>query len=83
MNYTEAIRLALAGEQVRFKNLYKKTLQKKYFLTLKYLEDKAATEDVIQEAYIRAFSKLDALEDPEKFSSWFVCIAANIAKKFL
>ena len=55
MDYTEAIRLALGGEQRGYTVLYEKTYQKKYFLALQYMKNEAAAEDVIQEAYIRAF----------------------------
>lgn len=83
MNYTEAIRLALAGEQRGFSFLYETTYQKKYFLALQYMKNEAAAEDVMQEAYIRAFSKLSTLEDPEKFPSWLGTIVANMAKNAL
>lgn len=83
MDYTEAIRLALGGEQRGYTVLYEKTYQKKYFLALQYMKNEAAAEDVIQEAYIRAFSKLDTLKKPEKFPSWFGMIVANTAKNAL
>lgn len=83
MNYTEAIRLALAGEQSGFSFLYETTYQKKYFLALRYMKNEAAAEDVMQEAYIRAFSKLNTLEDPEKFPGWLGTIVVNLAKNAL
>lgn len=83
MDYTKAISQALAGTQIGFINLYKKTFQKNYFLALKYMENRSAAETVMQEAYIRAFSKLDTLEYPGKFPNWFGKIVASIAKKSL
>lgn len=83
MDYTEAIKLALEGEQRGFTVLYEKTYQKKYFLALQYMKNKAAAEDVMQEAYIRAFSKLETLKRPEKFPNWFGMIVANTAKNAL
>lgn len=83
MDYTEAVRLALEGEQRGFSVLYEKTYQKKYFLALQYMKNEAAAEDVMQEAYIRAFSKLNTLEDPEKFPAWFGMIVGNTAKNAL
>ena len=38
MDYTEAIRLALEGEQRGYTVLYEKTYQKKYFLALQYMK---------------------------------------------
>ena len=83
MDYTEAIRLALEGEQRGYTVLYEKTYQKKYFLALQYMKNEDAAEDVMQEAYIRAFSKLDTLKKPEKFPGWFGMIVANTAKNAL
>ncbi len=83
MDYTEAIRLALEGEQRGYTVLFEKTYQKKYFLALQYMKNEAAAEDVMQEAYIRAFSKLDTLRKPEKFPGWFGMIVANTAKNAL
>lgn len=83
MDYTEAIRLALSGEQSGFTVLYEKTYQKKYFLALQYMKNEAAAEDVMQEAYIRAFSRLETLKRPEKFSGWLGRIVANTAKNTL
>lgn len=83
MDYTEAVRLARAGEQSGYNILYEKTYQKKYFLALQYMKNETAAEDVMQEAYIRAFSKLDTLEEPEKFPSWLGMIVMNMAKNAL
>lgn len=83
MNYTEAVRLALAGEQSGFNSLYKKTFQKKFFVALHYMQNRAAAEDVMQESYLVAFSKLNDLKNPEKFPGWFGMIVANRAKNAL
>lgn len=83
MNYTEAIRLALAGEQKAFNVLYEKTFQKQFLSAYGYMKNKMAAEDVVQEAYIKAFSKLDTLEKPETFPAWLGIIVANTAKNAL
>lgn len=36
-------------------------------------------QDVLQEAYTKAFQKLDSLEDHEKLYQWLGMIAANTA----
>lgn len=83
MNYTEAVELAKNGEEAGFNFLYEETYKSKYYLALKYMQNEEAAKDVVQDAYIRAFEKLDTLENPESFSSWFGIIVANTAKNAL
>lgn len=83
MNYTEAVKLALEGRQDGFNALYESTYQSKYYLALKYMQNEESAKDVLQDSYIKAFSNLDALDDPEKFSSWLGVIVANTAKNEL
>ena len=62
-----------------FSFLYEKTYKSKFYLALQYTKDEEAAKDVLQDAYLSAFSKLDTLKDPELFSSWFGKIVANTA----
>lgn len=83
MTYTEAINLARAGEERGYGFLYEKTYKSKYYLALQYIKNEEEAEDVLQEAYIKAFSKLDTLENPEAFQGWLGMIVANTAKNML
>ena len=83
MNYTEAVSLARAGEERGFGFLYQNTYKSKYYLALQYMKNEEAAKDVLQEAYIKAFSKLDALGNPEAFPGWLGTIVANTAKNML
>lgn len=83
MNYIEAVKLAKDGEESGFNFLYEETYKSKYYLALKYMQNEEAAKDVLQDAYIKAFSKLDTLENPESFSPWFGMIVANTAKNAL
>lgn len=83
MTYTEAIDLARAGEERGYGFLYEKTYKSKYYLALQYMKNEEEAEDVLQEAYIKAFSKLDTLENPEAFPGWLGMIVANTAKNML
>ena len=42
-----------------------------------------AAKDVLQDAYIKAFSKLDQLKEPDAFPGWLGRIVANTAKNKL
>ncbi len=82
-SFTQAVALAQTGDENGFTYLYEETYKSKYYLALKYMDSKEAAEDVVQDAYIKAFSKLDTLKDPETFSAWLGTIVANTAKNAL
>ena len=44
------------------------------------MKNEHEAEDVLQEAYIRAFSRLDSLQQPQAFPGWLGRIVANTAK---
>ena len=83
MDYSRAVELALKGEEEGFNYLYESTYRSKYFMALKYMGNDSDAMDVIQDAYMRAFSKLDTLDAPNKFPSWIGTIVANTAKNAL
>lgn len=83
MNYTDAIALAKTGNEAGFNYLYESTYKSKYYLALRYMKDEELAKDVLQDAYIKAFAKLDTLENQEAFSSWLGQIVANTAKNML
>jgi RNA polymerase sigma-70 factor, ECF subfamily len=45
--------------------------------------DTDETEDVVQEAFVRAFRALASLKDRERFAAWLFTIARNRARSFL
>lgn len=61
---------ALQGDARAFDRLYEMTHQKAYYVALKYMKDEHQAEDVLQEAYIKAFNHLDSLQNANKFESW-------------
>lgn len=83
MDYRQAIDLAKEGKEEGFQFLYESTYKSKYYLALKYLKDEQAAQDILQDAYIKAFTKLDTLEKPETFPSWLGVIVGNLAKNRL
>ncbi len=83
MTYTEAVQKALNGEESGFGFLYENTYKSKLYLCLQYMKNENDAEDVLQDAYVKAFSNLQDLKDPEKFSSWLGQIVANTAKNAL
>lgn len=53
--------------------------RKAYFIAYKVVNNEATAKDIVQEAYIQAFQKLDQLSDDSKFESWFNQIVSHKA----
>ena len=83
MDFKEAVSLARAGNESGFGYLYENTYKSKYYLALQYMKNEEAAKDVVQDAYIKAFSNLDKLQNPDAFSGWIGTIVANTAKNAL
>ena len=47
------------------------------------MKNKEAAEDVLQDAYLKAFTNLKKLQEPEAFEKWLGVIVANTAKNAL
>jgi RNA polymerase sigma-70 factor, ECF subfamily len=45
--------------------------------------DSDEADDIVQEAFVRAFRALRSLKDPERFSAWLFTIARNRARSYL
>src|SRR5436853_989630 len=45
--------------------------------------DPDEADDVVQEAFVRAFRALASLKDPDRFSAWLFTIARNRARSYL
>jgi|SRR5579864_2566369 len=69
----------LAGERDLFEVLMRRHNQRIYRAARAILRDDAESEDVMQEAYIRAFTCLRQFEGRASFASWLTRIAVNEA----
>ncbi len=83
MKYTPAVTSAIEGDEKAFAFLYEVTEQNMYYLALKYMKNASSAEDVLQEAYLKAWKALPNLKDPETFPAWLGRIVANCAKNAL
>ncbi|MDE6626095.1 MAG: RNA polymerase sigma factor [Lachnospiraceae bacterium] len=84
-NIEQMIKKAKAGDRKAFEELYKATYDRNYYIVFKMLNHEQDTLDVLQEAYIKIFMKIDQFTymGPDSFSSWSGKIAANAAMDFL
>lgn len=83
MNYVQAVTSAREGKEEGFTFLYESTYKEKYYIAIKYMKNEEKAQDILQDAYIKAFNKLDTLKDPNAFPGWIGQIVANTAKNAL
>ena len=84
----ELVLLARQDDQNSVNELYNQTFKKAYFVARTAIKSSdgdysSQIEDILQDAYVKAFSSLDKLEDPEKFQGWLDTIVINRCKDFL
>ncbi|MBR3819372.1 MAG: RNA polymerase sigma factor [Clostridia bacterium] len=71
------------GDKSVFDELYKLTSERAYFVAFEFTKNNQDAEDILQESYVKALSKINELDKPESFSSWLNQIVANKSKDFL
>lgn len=76
---SEVIRRILSGEKELYEILVKRNNQKLYRVIRSYLKDEAEIEDIMQNSYIKAFTKLYQFKLEASFSTWLIRIAINEA----
>lgn len=67
----------LAGDKTRFEPIMRRHNQRLFRLARGILKNHAEAEDALQEAYIKALSKLDQFKGPAGFAGWLSRIVMN------
>ena len=73
----EIVERVLAGETALFELLMRRYNQRVYRVSRGILRDDAEAEDVMQDAYVRAYQNLGQYAGRAKFSTWLVRIAVH------
>lgn len=68
-----------AGEQALFEVLMRRHNQRLYRVIRAVMRDESEVEDVMQEAYVRAYACLDQFEGRSQFVTWLTRIAVHEA----
>jgi RNA polymerase sigma-70 factor, ECF subfamily len=76
---TEIVRRVLAGDRACFEVLIRRHNQQVYRVARAVLKDEDEVEDVMQQAYVNAFTNLDQFEERARFSTWLIRITLNEA----
>jgi RNA polymerase sigma-70 factor (ECF subfamily) len=75
----EIVRNVLAGDAAAFELIMRRYNQRLFRVVRSIVGGRAETEDVMQEAYFRAFTHLGRFEGRSRFSTWLTRIAMNEA----
>ncbi len=73
----EVIKRILSGEKELYEILVRRNNQKLYRVIRSYLKDEAEIEDIMQDSYIKAFTKLHQFKLESTFSTWLIRIGIN------
>ena len=72
-----------AGQRSSFSELVKRHQRGLLRLSMRFMKDLDISQDVVQEAFIKAFEKLHMFEGRASFKSWLYQIAVNTARNKL
>lgn len=71
--------VSVAGAEIDFAALLAENQRRVFQIALSVLADPAESEDVAQEAFLRAHRRLPSLRDPARFRAWVSRIAFRLA----
>lgn len=74
------VRRTLAGDSAAFTELVQRHMPAVAAVALAYTRNPADADDVVQEAFVKAWQALDTLRTPRRFGGWTVTIARNVAR---
>jgi RNA polymerase sigma-70 factor (ECF subfamily) len=76
---TDLVRRAKAGDRAAFSQLVIRYQNKIYRLARRMTETDQDAEDVLQEAFVKAYKSLPEFQGKSKFSTWLYRITVNLA----
>lgn len=77
------VSLLKGGKTEAFDYIYEHTHKTVYFSALYLLKDKSYAEDILQETFIRALSRLEQYSEGTNFVGWLCSIAKSLALNHL
>src|SRR5512139_3093014 len=77
---SELVRLAQAGDHAAFRVIMERGNQRLFRVARGIVRDDNEAEDVLQEAYVRAFAAIDAFRNEAAIMTWLTRIVLNEAR---
>jgi RNA polymerase sigma-70 factor, ECF subfamily len=74
---------ALSGSQDAYRELMERHRAAIFHIVFKFVREKEASADLVQETFMKAFASLETYRSEYKFSTWLYRIAANSAIDYL
>ncbi|MBI1319703.1 MAG: sigma-70 family RNA polymerase sigma factor [Candidatus Hydrogenedens sp.] len=74
----ECVRRAQAGDTRAFEFLYRENRGRVYALCLRMTANPGLADELAQEAFVRAWEKLDGFRGESKFSTWLHRLTVNV-----
>ena len=74
---TDLVRLVLAGDQDAFAQLVERYQSKLFALVRHYTRNAVEVEDIVQDTFLKAYSRLDSFQHQSSFYTWIYRIATN------
>ncbi|MCB1560784.1 MAG: RNA polymerase sigma factor [Xanthomonadales bacterium] len=75
----ELVRLVRCGDRFAFRQITQRCNQRIFRVVRSVIRDEAEAEDVVQEAYLQAYRKIDSFRGESALSTWLARIALNEA----
>ena len=79
MSEEDLIKGCINGERIHFNELYENYSSPLYSICLRYADDDDEAKDILQEAFVKIFKKLDTYQPSKgKFEVWLKSIVRNL-----
>lgn len=76
----EIYQAAIHGDRDAFETIIRGSSHALFAIAYGVLQDRAEAEDVVQDAFVKAWRSRSRVRDPEKFPAWLATIARNRAR---
>ena len=82
-NLYDVIERAKENDQEALTEIYRYSAPAIYKAVKVFIKDDDTVNDIIQDTYVKAFTRLDQLQNPDRLMPWLKMIATNTAKDWL
>ena len=82
VNDADLVRMVLKGERSAYAELYDRYARLVLAVCYDTTQERSSAEDLLQEAFLRAYRQLAVLRDPDRFGAWVVGIARRVCREW-